>query len=257
MNAIAVRSQRQLDWLASGDRLLVLIVLLVVWQVLFVIAGSTALSSPVQTAITIVQLLGAGDFWQDVWASGLPYLISVAIEIVAGILLGVFFGMNRLAGDVSEPFVLGLYSVPKIVFYPIILMFCGIGITAEVVFAVIHGILPIMLYTMTSVRTIKPVYRKTARVMRLNWWQSFTGIAVPAAFPEIFTGIRVGVAVTLLGVLLCEMFGSKNGLGFRLVSAMGGSRIDEVMAVAILLIAFAVALNVVLLAVERRLRHQG
>ena len=74
-----------------------------------------------------------------------------------------------------------------------------------------------------------------------------------AAIPEVFTGLRIGFTATMPGVLLSEMFGSKNGIGFLLMNAMGLNHVNEIMALTLLLAGFAALVNLTLLAIERRL----
>ena len=81
-------------------------------------------------------------------------------------------------------------------------------------------------------------------------------VLFPAALPEIFTGLRVGFSLTLIGTLLGEMFAAQRGLGFLLMNAIGLHNVDLIMAVTLLLITFAAAVSSVLLAIDRRLhRH--
>ena len=78
-------------------------------------------------------------------------------------------------------------------------------------------------------------------------------VLLPAAFPEIFSGLRIGFSVTLLGTVMSEMFGSKRGLGFLLMNALGVNNVELIMSLALLLIAFAAVANSVLMAIERRI----
>ena len=238
-----------------GDTALVLLVLLIVWQIIHMIVGSIALAAPLATLKNVGAMLADKDFWPNVLATGRPFLISLIIEVAAGISLGLLLGLHRLSREVVEPIVVGLYSVPKIIFYPVILLLFGIGVASEVVFAVLHGILPIILFTMTAVRRIKPVYLKTARSLRLTRTQTALRVALPAVIPDVFSGIRIGFAVTLLGVLLCEMFGSKNGLGFLLMQAIGLNKVETIASLALIMAAFAVMTNAALLAIDRRLHR--
>ena len=83
-------------------------------------------------------------------------------------MLGLWLGLRRFAGDVADPILGTLYSIPKITLYPIILLIFGLGVSAKVAFGVIHGILPIAIFTMNAVRNVAPVYRRTALMMRLS-----------------------------------------------------------------------------------------
>ena len=92
--------------------------------------------------------------------------------------------------------------------------------------------------------------------MRLDFWQMLWSIALPATIPEVFTGLRIGFAGTMLGVLLSEMFGSKNGLGFMLMNAIGLNQVNLIMSLTLLLVSFAALVNLGLLHVDRRLHRR-
>jgi NitT/TauT family transport system permease protein len=239
-----------------GDTVALLLVLLLVWQLLYEFVGAIALAPPLATVANAYALLSSADFWPNVYTTFHALFLAVIIEVIAGLFLGVMLGLNRLMGEVVEPVIVAFYSVPKIVFYPIVLMTCGIGATAVIVFAIMHGILPILLFTMNAVRNIKPIYLKTARVMRLGRMRMMWRIALPAAIPEVFTGLRIGFAATMLGVLLSEMFGSKSGLGFMLMNAIGLNLVDLIMSLTLLLAGFAAIVNLILLAVDRKLHRR-
>ena len=82
-------------------------------------------------------------------------------------------------------------------------------------------------------------------------------VIIPAALPEIVTGIRVGFSLSLVGTLLGEMFGAQRGIGFLLLQAMGVHNMRTIMALTLLLVIFAASVNAVLLGIERRLRERG
>lgn len=237
------------------DSLLLLLVVAMAWQGLYAMVGAVALTPPLATVANAWGLLADADFWPNVASSFRALGLAIMFEVVLGLLIGALLGLNRLAGEVMEPLIMGFYAVPKIVFYPVVLMMCGIGVTSVVVFAVMHGILPIILFTMNAVRAIKPIFLRTGRALRLTVAQTVWSIALPAAIPEVFTGLRIGFAATMLGVLLSEMFGSKNGLGFLLMNAIGLNHVNDIMALTLLLAGFAACVNLALLAVDRRLHR--
>jgi NitT/TauT family transport system permease protein len=245
---------------AAGRRLIdgigVVVAIVVAWEILYRVAGKVALSSPLAAAANAYDLLASADFWPNVATTFSALGVALVIEIVVGLAFGVACGLNRLLGEVVEPVIVAFYAIPKIAFYPIVLMFFGIGLVSVVVFAVMHGILPIVLCTMSAVRDIRPVYLKTARVMRLGRLDTMRRIALPAVIPEVFTGLRIGFGATLVGVLLSEMFGSKRGLGFMLMNAIGLNRVDLIMALTLLLAGFAAIANLALLALDKRLHRR-
>ena len=116
--------------------------------------------------------------------------------------------------------------------------------------------IPIALFSMNAIRQMKPVYRRTSQVLRLTTLQTALTVIVPAILPEIISGVRLGFSLTLLGVLIGEMFASQRGLGFLLTSAINLGQIDTIMAIALLLTVFAIACNALLMMFDRHLTHQ-
>ena len=163
---------------------------------------------------------------------------------------------GKLAGNVAEPILTTLYSIPKVVLYPLVLLCFGLGISAKIAFGVMHGLIPITLFSMNAIRQMKPVYRRTSQVMRLSPAQSAFTVIMPAILPEIISGVRLGFSLTLLGVLIGEMFASQRGLGFLLTSAINLGQIDTIMAIALLLTVFAVTCNALMMRFDRRLTHR-
>ncbi len=230
--------------------------LLIAWQILFEIAGNDALAPPVATFRYLGQLLETTDFWMNVGATATAFVLALIISLVFGLLIGLALGLHRFSGEVAEPMLVSFYSVPKITLYPIVLLAFGIGMPAKVAFGAIHGIVPMAIFTMTAVRTIRPVLLKTARVMRLPRLDVARSIIIPSALPEIFTGIRVSFALTLIGTILGEMFGSQRGLGYLLMTAIGLQNVRMIMAVTLLLVLFAATISVDMLAIDCRLRRR-
>jgi len=239
------------------DPAILLLLLFLVWQVLYLIVGDVALRSPAATALNLKALLGDARFLPHVRETALAFAQGFAIAVVVGLLIGVPLGAARFAGEVAEPVLVALYSIPKVTLYPVILLIFGIGMPAKVAFGAIHGIVPISIFAMNAVRNINPTHLRTARVMRLSAGSLYFRILIPAALPEIVTGIRVGFSLALIGTLLGEMFGSQRGVGHLLMQAMSLHNIERILALTLLLVIFAAGINAALLALDRRLHRTG
>lgn len=229
--------------------------LLLAWQGLFTIAGPDALAPPGQTLAYLCAQLATPQFRADVWATGEAFLIALLIAVAGGLLLGLAAGLSRTATDVAEPLLLAGNSIPKIALYPVVLLLFGIGLPAKAAFGAMHGVIPVAIFTMNACRATPPVLLKTAAVLRLGRAERIRRILLPAALPDIVAGVRLGTSLTLIGVILGEMFGSQSGLGYRLMNAIGLQNTREIMAVTVLLTAFAATASTTLLAWERRLRR--
>jgi NitT/TauT family transport system permease protein len=231
--------------------------LLVFWQLVYWIIGDVAMRSPWQTLLATVKLAQNELFWLHLENTLRAFAAALAIAVVLGLLIGFALGLHRLSAEAMEPMLVALYSIPKITLYPIILLAFGLGMSAKVAFGAIHGIIPIALFTLAAVRGIKPILIKTGRVLKLEPSTMVRSILFPAAVPEIFTGIRVGFSLTLIGTVLGEMFAAQYGLGYLLMNAIGLYNVDVIMSVTFLLVAFAAGVNAVLLAIDRRLHFRA
>jgi NitT/TauT family transport system permease protein len=239
------------------DPFILVALLIVLWQLLYLIVGDVALRSPAATTKSLSTMLGDARFLPHVRESLLAFAQGFVIAVVVGLLIGVPLGAARFAGEVAEPILVALYSIPKVTLYPVILLIFGIGMPAKVAFGAIHGIVPISIFAMNAVRNINPTHLRTARVLRLSTSKTVFKVLIPAAVPEIVAGIRVGVSLALIGTLLGEMFGSQRGLGHLLMQAMSLHNIERILALTLLLVVFAAAVNALLLALDRRLHARA
>ncbi|MDP2007705.1 MAG: ABC transporter permease subunit [Rubrivivax sp.] len=237
---------------AALDKLLLLAGLLVGWQLLSLLVGTEVLTTPLATVQRLGQLMSDPQFAGHARETGSAFVMALLISLIGGLGLGVLLGAHRLSGEVAEPLLVGLYSIPKITLYPVVLLLFGLGMSAKVAFGALHGIIPVVLFTMNAVRSIPHVYLRAGRAMRLSPAQMFTGVLVPASLPEIVTGFRLGFSLTLLGTLIGEMFASQRGIGYLLIKSMENNDTGVIIALALLLVVLATAASWLLLVLEKR-----
>jgi NitT/TauT family transport system permease protein len=241
----------------ATDTLIVLAAVLLIWQGLAQWVGTTALAGPGPTFAYFARFVPTERFGVNALSTAITFGWALLIAYGIGLAIGIWMGGHRLSGAVGEPIMVTLYSLPKITLYPVILLIFGLSLSGKVVFGAIHGVLPVALLTMAAIRNIPTVYLKAARTLHLSPWQTIARVLLPATLPEVVAGLRIGFTVTLLGVLLAEMFASQNGLGFLIINAMELLQTQEMIAVAVVLFAFAVVANALLLWAEHRLHHRG
>jgi NitT/TauT family transport system permease protein len=241
---------------ALRNGLTLVVALVVIWQVVYWLVGATALASPLETVRYTAALFAREDFGLHVYDTMRAFAIAFVVSVVAGLAIGFWLGFDRLSGDVFEPMFVTVYAIPKLTLYPILLLALGLGLPAKVGFGVLHGVIPIVLFTASAVRNTRPILIKTGQTMKLSTSQMVRWILFPAAIPEIFTGLRVGFSLTLIGCLLAEMFASQRGLGYLLMTGIGLHNLPQVMAVTMLIVVFAAAVSTSLLWLDRRLHRQ-
>jgi NitT/TauT family transport system permease protein len=236
--------------------LTLLVGLLLLWQLLYLWTGDVALASPMQTFRYTAKLFTQDAFDAQVYETLRAFTIAYALSVAIGLAVGFWLGFDRLSADALEPMIVSVYAIPKLTLYPILLLAFGLTLSAKVAFGVIHGVIPIILFTLSAVHNTKPILIKTGRAMKLTRWQMVRWILFPAAIPEIFTGLRVGFALTLIGSLLAEMFASQRGLGYLLMNAIGLHNVELIMSVTLVIVVFAASVSVILLHIDHKLHRR-
>jgi len=237
------------------DAAILIALFLAIWQGLYLYTGDSAITSPVTTLSYTSSLVQTANFWTHAQATLLAFFYALVISVAIGVALGLVLGMRRFAGDVAEPILVALYTIPKITLYPLILLIFGLGVSAKVAFGVIHGVIPIILFTLNAVKNINPLLIRTSRVMRLSNWQTITTVLAPAVMPELITGVRVGFSLTMLGVLIGEMFASQRGLGFLIINGISLHNVRMTTSVILVVVVFAIAANGLLLWLDKRMHR--
>ena len=235
------------------DGVVVLAIILTLWQVLNLFGGDNLMTSPLATVRHTYEMVSQARFWPHLQETLTAYFAALAIAVFGGVGFGVLLGAHKMTGEVVEPIFVALYSIPKVTLYPILLLSFGLGIQAKIAFGALHGIIPIVIFSMNAVRQVNRTYLRTARAMSLTPAQTARHIILPATVPEIFSGLRIGVSLTLLGTMLGELFASQRGLGFLLMTAIDIHDVKTIMAIALMITLFAVAVNSMMLAIDRRL----
>ena len=238
------------------DTLIIFAVMLLAWQVLHQVVGDTALPGPLPTLSYLAKFVPTARFAESAWATLQAFIFALILSYAIGLTIGVWMGVHRLSGAVGEPILISLYTLPKITLYPVVLLIFGLSLPGRVTFGAMHGVLPVALLTMNAIRNIPPVYLKAARTMHLSGWQTILTVLLPATLPEVVSGLRIGFTLTLLGVLLAEMFAAKAGLGFLIINAMQLLQAQEMVSVAVVLFVFAAAANALLLWMEHSLHRR-
>jgi NitT/TauT family transport system permease protein len=134
--------------------------------------------------------------------------------------LGVIIGWYRRIRLILDPFLNALYAAPRIAMMPLIIIWFGIGMWSKVFIVFLSAFFPILVNTVAGIRNMDRDLLRAARAFCASDWQIFKTLAIPGSVPFILTGVRQGVAVGLIGVVVGEMLGSSEGVGFMV--AYGG-----------------------------------
>ena len=179
-----------------------------------------------------------GTLLQDMAYSGKNFALGFIAALIAGVVVGVIIGWYRGPRMVADPVLNGLYATPRSAMVPLIIMWFGVGIWSKVFIVFISAFFPILVNTVGGMRAIDRDLLRAARAFCASDWQIFTTLAIPGAVPFILTGVRQGVALGLIGVVVGEMFGGSQGIGFMV--AYGGQTFQtDTLFVGVMVIAFS------------------
>jgi ABC-type nitrate/sulfonate/bicarbonate transport system permease component len=209
-------------------------------------------SGPSAIAKQFKYLLTEGTLLSDMAFSGKNFALGLALAIISGVILGIIVGWYRRIRLLLDPFLNALYATPRIAMIPLIIIWFGTGMQSKVFIVFMSSFFPILVNTVSGVRNLDPDLLKAARAFCATDWQIFKTLAVPGSVPFILTGIRQGVALGLIGVVVGEMFGGSEGVGF-LVSYGGQTfQTDTVFVGVIIVAASGMLLTFVTERLERR-----
>lgn len=231
-----------------------MVALVLAWQLLSLRAGPVFLPGPLSAIYTLLDGLRRGWMIPHLWTTLVEILGGYAWAVAIGLSLGFSLGASPLLLGAYEGPLLNLYAVPKVTLFPLFLAAFKLGIASKIAFGAFHGLFPVAIYTWTAMRTMNPVHLKVARALRLGPVDTFWRVVFPAVLPGIVTGLRLGFNLTLLGVVLGEMFASRAGMGFLLMSFGAAFDASRILAVILALFMIALIANALLLALERRIR---
>ena len=216
------------------------VLVLTIWQALWS-AGKISplfLSGPSAIAKQFWETLRHGTLLVDMGYSGLNFLVGFALALVSGVVIGVIVGWYRKARLLFDPFLNALYATPRIAMVPMIIIWFGVGMWSKVFIVFLSAFFPILVNTVGGIRAIDPDLLRAARAFCASDWQIFKTVAIPGSVPFILTGVRQGVALGLIGVVVGEMFGGSQGVGF-MVAYGGQTFATDTLFVGVLIIAFA------------------
>ena len=168
-------------------------------------------------ARAMVGELSSPSFYGDVSVTMMEAFAGFVVGGFLGLVLGIWLGLNPFARMAIEPYINAIGGTPKIIFLPILFLIFGLGIKSKIAKGALSAFFPVVLSATYGVMSINPVLLRVGRSFYLTPWQMVTKIYLPAmARRSIATGIRLGIAMSFIGILAAEISYSNSGLGYRL-----------------------------------------
>jgi ABC-type nitrate/sulfonate/bicarbonate transport system permease component len=176
------------------------------------------------------------------------YEIGIAMVIggLSGLAVGILLGGSKFLSRAYEAYLYYLGPCPKIIFFPIMIMWFGVGPGSKVAMGAISCFFPVALNVAGGMREIDKVLIRVGKSFRANTWQMVTKIYLPAMRHPVINGVRLGLGVALIGTLLAETKLSNRGIGFLVIQAYSIFNMPQMYALLIILFVIAIGANTVI-----------
>jgi ABC-type nitrate/sulfonate/bicarbonate transport system permease component len=254
------RSEARTEFLSKTIAALTVLAGLVVWQVLSQFAFARleiVFPSLLTIGEEVVGLLAPGEFYYHVSITTQEVAISFALAAVVGIVGGTLVGANEFLAKAVEPIIYYVSTVPKIVLYPLFLVALGVGMESKIAMGFFSAIFPITVNTITGTLHVREDLVKVAKVYDASFWEVFKWVYFPSTVTHVVNGLRLGIGVAIIGVLLGELAASQAGVGNQIGFFFSNLNTAKMYAALLLVFVVSLLLNLSLLRLQRWLWSKG
>ena len=194
-----------------------------------------------------------GEMLKQTWSTIVATLLGFGFSVLVGALIGIALAAWRPFERMFQPLLVAFNAVPKVALAPLVLIWFGYGRTPVLAMAFMVCFFPIVLSTATGLTSTPADLAELARSMNASWRQTFLRVRLPAALPQIFVGLKVGLPLAVIGVVVGEMQYGESGLGTVIVQTSGQADTASAFAAIGLLSLVSIVLYYLLVLIERLL----
>src|SRR5262245_17059894 len=215
------------------------------------------LPPPRQVWAAFERLIAAGQFWPAVGVTVMTVAKAYAIATVSGILVGYLVSRSKFAIDVLEPIIAGLFTIPITLFFPMFILFFGIGTGSKIAYGATYAFFPIALNTIAAFVNVEAHFLRAARSMGASRWDTFRHVLVPSALPVLLNGMRIAFFICFASVLGGETLSSVAGVGRNIALAAELMEPARMYAWIAFVVLTAITLNLLVSSFEARASAKG
>jgi len=226
-------------------RIAIVVAVLVLWE--GVAASGVLLRDVVPSLLTIGKAVGkvlaSGDFYANLAITASEIGAGLLLGGLSGIAVGILLGANRFLAHAYESLIHYLGPTPKIIFFPVMIMWFGVGSGSKIAMSAVSCFFPIVISVAAGMRQIDRVLIRVGQSFRATTWQMVTRIYLPAMRAPLVNGVRLGLGVAIIGTLLAETKLSNKGIGYLVIQAYARFDMPQLYALLILLFVVSIAAN--------------
>lgn len=196
-----------------------LAVILLLWQFLVTPASLPYFSRPTIIIARLYDLLSHADIYRHISVTLTEIAIGYMIGAGFGLSLGFVLGRSRFLSAALQPYIIALYSIPKIALAPVFIVWLGLGMASKIAVVFVASFFLVFFNTYSGLISMNEELVRLARLMGASWPQATVRVILPAAAAQIFLGLRTAVPYAVIGAVIGEYIGSNEGLGYFILYA--------------------------------------
>ncbi len=228
-----------------------MIALLLIWEGLVRITGTSALVLPPPTAVVENFIVGAPEYLGHFLITGFEVVVGLLFAIVLGFSLALAIAFSKLLGSAIYPLIIGAQVTPKIAIAPLLLIWFGFDLTPKIILTTLISFFPIVISMIVGLNAVRREQIYLFRSMGANGLQTFFKLLLPAALPVFFGGLKVAATLSVIGAVIGEFTSSSSGLGYVLLFSAGTLDTTSAFAAVFYLIILGLLVFLAVILVER------
>ena len=238
-------------------RFAIVAALFLLWELLSRtgIVNPRLLPSASATIAMLFDILGRAGVRSDILVTGAEVLTAFVIAVPVGALIGILIAENRYFAEVAKPLLFFAFSIPKSIFLPMFILVFGVGFSQKVGFGFFSTIFIVIMSTTAAVESVKPENLLVARSYGATAAQTIWRVYVPSMLPVLLEALRISMIFNLTGVMLAEMYASREGIGHLIANWGENFMMPQLLAGVLMVAIIAIAFNELVRWVETRCSH--
>ncbi|MGN6283743.1 MAG: ABC transporter permease [Afipia sp.] len=213
------------------------------------------LPSASDTLLTLADLLQRTSVLQGLGVTGSEVLLAFVLGVPVAALIGILIAENRYISDVLRPLLFFAFSIPKSIFLPMFILVFGVGFAQKVSFGFFSTIFIVIMSTTTAVESVKVEHLTVARSYGATPMQTVFRVYLPSMLPVLLEALRIAMIFNLTGVMLAEMYASREGIGHMIATWGENFQMKQLLAGVVLISVIAVIFNELVRWIETRCSH--
>jgi NitT/TauT family transport system permease protein len=241
----------------KATRLAIVVAVFALWETL----SRTGMVNPrlLPSASDTIAMLGAllqrGSVQSDLLVTASEVLLAFVLAVPTGALIGFLIAENRYFAEVTKPLLFFAFSIPKSIFLPMFILVFGVGFSQKVGFGFFSTIFIVIMSTTAAVDSVKTEYLTVARSYGATTAQTAFRVYLPSMLPILLETVRISMIFNLTGVMLAEMYASRDGIGHQIATWGENFQMKQLLAGVLMIAVIAMTFNELVRWVEARCSH--